>query len=131
MNTKNIMNAVWQTGLYACMHQGVLECVDLTLCCCCELSRQYDATIGFSYSYNIPVLVVSPVCFHLLFFLLRRRVIDKYHIEEDPLLSLCTIACCGFCSTCQVHRELDLRNVPCGLTLPCISRDASVYISMR
>lgn len=125
------MNEDWHTGLYACTHHGYYECIDVTCCCLCELSRQYDASNGHSYSYNLPVLAAGPALFVCLFFILRRRVIDKYHIDEDPILSACTVLFCGSCSTCQVHRELELRSVPCGLTTPCQPRDTAIYLGMR
>lgn len=123
------MNPQWRTGLYSCTADP-LECCDCMLCCWCELSRQAEATLGNSNKYSIAALFASFPFFSCMYYVLRRRVVDKYHIEEATWLSLATIAVCGACSTCQVHRELTIRQVWPGGTLPCLHNAPTNYAMM-
>jgi Cys-rich protein (TIGR01571 family) len=120
------MNDNWKTGLYSCT-SDVQQCTDAALCCFCELSRQRMAIIGESNTYHFPTLLAAPLLFSCMYYVFRRRVLGKYHIEEEPVLSFCTIVWCGACSMCQVHRELVWRSVPPGCTMPCVSDDRALY----
>jgi Cys-rich protein (TIGR01571 family) len=124
------MDDTWTTGLYACTTDPP-GCFDALCCPFCALSRQFRATSGDAMSWSVPVLLISPVAYPCLCLALRRRVVRKYHIDEDTVLSVCTVIFCGLCSGCQVHRELTQRNVPPGLNFPWSRLPEVPYTAMR
>ena len=125
------MNDVWHVGLYSCTADPG-QCLDCMLCPCCELSRQYSALNGQSETYHMLTLLLSPVGFSCFFLYARRKLLSKYHIDESMLLSVFTVLCCGACSVCQVHRELEWHSVSPGTTIPCLRSDTvSPYHRMK
>lgn len=107
----------WSTGL--CDIGADFDvCIEGTCCLCCEEGRIYDALENNEQdSMNPFACCVSFVC--CFFFCLpvinvinRRSIVEKYNLQdENCCITLCFSCLCPCCSSCQIHRELQLRGV--------------------
>ena len=100
--------STWGTGLFAVCNDGALA-LDTLFCLPCQLGRQCSALDGITNAPNCMFCLVGMCTGPLMVPVIRKKLVDKYSIDEG----ICTTCCCGLlchaCSTCQAHRELTLR----------------------
>ena len=118
----------WGTGLFQCM-VDTTQCVDTACCALCALSRQWKAAEGITNQLDIPMCVIAYFCGYCMNCALRRKVVEKYNIDEAPVVSIVTAWICGGCSLCQTHRELTIRNAWPGGTV--CHKQPGDYSSMK
>eukprot|EP00388_Colpodella_angusta_P039098 GDKK01046410.1.p1 GENE.GDKK01046410.1~~GDKK01046410.1.p1 ORF type:complete len:369 (+),score=52.25 GDKK01046410.1:80-1186(+) len=119
----------WSTGL--CDSAADVEiCTEGCCCLCCEEARIYDAVVNDQQdSLNCVVCCFGTflhlaTCLSVINLVNRRSFISKYNIQdEDMCMSACFSCLCPCLSSCQVHRELQLRGVYPGGTCCAPSRN--------
>lgn len=110
------MSGQWGTSPFACM-SDVPQCIDTCLCFPCQSSRQLRALQGATNSFDLNLCVLAAYCAPCVSAKIRMDVVEKYGIAEKAPLAGVIGCLCGACSSCQVHRELTLRNAWPGGTL--------------
>eukprot|EP00658_Telonema_sp_P-2_P027611 TRINITY_DN2129_c0_g1_i18.p1 TRINITY_DN2129_c0_g1~~TRINITY_DN2129_c0_g1_i18.p1 ORF type:complete len:123 (+),score=37.45 TRINITY_DN2129_c0_g1_i18:209-577(+) len=103
------MSGQWGTTTFACLTDKP-QCLDTCLCFPCQASRQVRALEGASNELDPKWCVIAALCGVCTSFYIRSNVVKKYQIEETPLMVGVFSVCLAPCSSCQVHRELTLRN---------------------
>jgi len=106
------------TGIFGCCGD-VSGCLDVVICGPCNIGRQCGAVEGMDDTMEcLPcVLSMIPFCVPIMACQLRRKVADKYMIDEEGMCGsfLCSFLCTA-CSVCQTSRELNLRGAKTGHT---------------
>eukprot|EP00744_Colponema_vietnamica_P022780 GILI01032800.1.p1 GENE.GILI01032800.1~~GILI01032800.1.p1 ORF type:complete len:124 (+),score=9.09 GILI01032800.1:72-443(+) len=110
------MSGQWGTGLLACANDTP-QCIDNCICYPCQSSRQLRALQGATNEFDLKFCLISSCCPHCVAVHIRIQVVEKYGIGEGMPIAAALGCCCAFCSSCQVHRELTLRNAWPGGTL--------------
>jgi Cys-rich protein (TIGR01571 family) len=73
--------------------------------------------------------LVSTFCGPCVTIKIRMLTVEKYGIDEPQSHNVLYGLCCGACSSCQVHRELTMRNAWPGGTL--FHKQPGDYSQMR
>jgi len=117
----------FETGLCACMEDKA-SCLDVICCWACQTGRQWLAVQGQVNNMSVGICCLSLFGFHSLFApLLRCKVSDRYNLGEGCCGSLFFGCLCTYCSLCQTHRQLTLRNeFPGGV---CVSQAYTTRMS--
>lgn len=103
------MSGQWGTSLCACT-SDVPQSVDNCLCFPCQNSRQLRALEGSTDNMSVKYCVISCFCATCASARVRMLSTEKYGIDESKPLTALLGCCLAPCSSCQVHRELTLRN---------------------
>jgi len=102
----------WSTGLFDCT-KDIKQAIDTCCCFPCATSRQLTAIEDSKPDTFTLAKCILPgacpggacaVCY------VRRKLVDRYHIEEGLVTSILTGWICAGCAACQHHRELTKRN---------------------
>ena len=112
----NVMDAAgvartWDSGVCECT-KDTGSCCDVYLCTSCNGARQCNAIDGQEDSQDMmlccAILILNyQVGFGTLAMILRYRLIAKYNISAEGVISTFFISqCCNYCSMCQTHRQL-------------------------
>ena len=105
---KNIMSREWRIGLCGCC-TTCGSCFDNTFCIPCQLSRHCQALDNQRDTCSLPMCVGFFCCMPLASIFIcmtRRKIIEKYNIDEGMIGSCCRCICCGPLLMCQHHHEL-------------------------
>ena len=105
------MSSDWSVGLFGCCHDCGM-CIDHICCEPCQISRQLNALNGERDTCDIPMCALNCLCAPVAWaciFNIRRKVVDKYHIDENMIASVLKCCCCPACNLCQTHTELTVR----------------------
>ena len=99
----------WSSGLLSCTIDTGL-CIDMMCCHCCIVGRSCAAAEG-----NKDTLSIMHCCLDLCFpncvqCCLRRKVAERFGLDEGCCGAFLKAFCCYCCSGCQVHRELTARD---------------------
>ena len=106
----------WSSGTLACM-SDCGECCDTMCCMYCKLGK-----IKGRMDTGIPNMSMLCCCVPLLLdmfavsfastiaaCLIRKEVVEKYGIEESPVMTCLCSVCCKYCAICQMTREMAVR----------------------
>lgn len=109
----------WYTTIFSCT-SDVSGCLDVICCGPCSIGRQCAAIKGMEDTLECLPCVLSMIPFTAPFVIcsLRRKVVDKYMIDEESLVGsvLCGFFCAP-CSVCQTSREINLHGTKTGHTI--------------
>ena len=122
------MSGSWGTGVFSCL-MDTSVCIDHWLCGPCQLSRQWKALEGQTNQFDMVMCVVACCVGQCLNVLIRMKTVEKYGISEGFPLIIVFGLCFGSCSSCQVHRELTVRNAWPGGTL--LHKEPGKYTAMK
>uniref|UniRef100_A0A7S1LB35 PLAC8 family protein n=1 Tax=Neobodo designis TaxID=312471 RepID=A0A7S1LB35_NEODS len=116
--------APWGSGLCDCA--GAPDCCEAFCCGCCVLGHiggklnELHGVSGATGGQLDVCTCVGGYCMpHLVHFMLRRELVERYAIaDESPLKSCCCLVWCGPCTLAQTRREMGYRGeFPGGLCL--------------
>eukprot|EP00758_Cryptobia_borreli_P002783 Tbor_TRINITY_DN3281_c0_g2::TRINITY_DN3281_c0_g2_i1::g.23714::m.23714 len=110
------MSGKWGTGLFQC-DKDIPQTLDSCICYPCQNSRQMRAMEGAINEMDIKYSILSLCCPNCVSSIIRIRVTERYGIDESKRCSGIIGFFLGCFSTCQVHRELTLRNLWPGGTI--------------
>jgi Cys-rich protein (TIGR01571 family) len=126
-----VASVPWQTGLFSCFEDW-RSCVDGAVCNYCQNARQYNmmnhgvndihagACLG-QLSANLAAAALLTFLSHghgqscnvgtlAMIWMNRRQARERYNIAGSDCGDAAAVLCCSSCSTCQVYREMSVRN---------------------
>lgn len=106
----------WKTGIFGCA-QDPQSCWDVFFCPACNIARQWAAADGRHNTVEIPVCVATLLgCLHFTTCMLRWNVINRFNVDEAPVVTVLATCVMPLCSACQTYRELARRGAWSGGT---------------
>eukprot|EP00672_Neobodo_designis_P025570 CAMPEP_0174840606 /NCGR_PEP_ID=MMETSP1114-20130205/8786_1 /TAXON_ID=312471 /ORGANISM="Neobodo designis, Strain CCAP 1951/1" /LENGTH=122 /DNA_ID=CAMNT_0016074763 /DNA_START=37 /DNA_END=405 /DNA_ORIENTATION=+ len=100
----------YTTGLCDCM-QDTSSCVDSVICYPCMIGRQCGAADGQSDQCSCFGCICGYLFPSLSACCLRKKLAERYSLEEGCCGQVIFGCLCPACSLCQTHREFTIRGV--------------------
>ena len=98
----------YSTGLCDCT-QDTSSCVDQCICYPCMIGRQCSAADGLASKFSCFGCICGYLFPGLSACCLRKKIAERYSIEEGICGHVIFGCCCTWCSLCQTHREFTIR----------------------